>query len=76
MKSIQRISELRTALWAMQSELGKGHITDAQAVAAKIDYELEEWGFDLMRIPRDDRHKCRSVNGFYHHDTKPENLYD
>jgi membrane-bound lytic murein transglycosylase MltF len=67
MKIRHRISELRQSIVAVQSELGKGHITDAQALAAKIDRALEDWSFDLMRIPSDERQSYRSPNAFYHH---------
>ena len=66
MRIRNRISELRQSLHIMQSELGKCHIGDAQALAAKIDHTLEEWSFDLMHIPPDDRQKYRSSNGFYY----------
>ncbi|WP_336967657.1 hypothetical protein [Sphingobium aromaticiconvertens] len=67
MKVKRRISELRQSIVAVQSELGKGHITDAQALAAEIDRALEEWSFDLMRIPPDERQSYRSPNAYYHH---------
>ena len=65
MKIMRRISQLRQSIDNVQSELGKGHITDAQAFAAKIDIVLEEWSLDLMRIPPDERKSYRSVNAYY-----------
>ena len=66
MNTRRKVAGFRDRIAEMQCELAKGHIGSAQAYAAAIDRDLEEWHFDLMHILPSERQKYRSPNGYYY----------
>lgn len=67
MKNTQKVDKLIRSLNAVQGELVRGHISKAKAFAAKLEYELNEFNFDLMRIPPSERQKYRCPSAYYRH---------
>jgi len=66
-KNTQKVDKLIRSLNAVQGELVRGHISKAKAFAAKLEYELNEFNFDLMRIPPAERQKYRCPSAYYRH---------
>lgn len=67
MNNRQKVDGLIRSLNAIQGELGKGRISKAKAFAAKLEYELNEYNLDLLRIPRCERPKYRCPSAYYRH---------
>lgn len=67
MNNRQKVDGLIRSLNAIQGELGKGRVGKAKAFAAKLEYELNEWSLDLMRIPPAERQKYRCPSAYYRH---------
>lgn len=65
MNNAQKVDELIRSLNAVQGELGRGHIEKAKAFAANLEYELNEFSLDLMRIPPAERPRYRCPSPYY-----------
>ncbi|MBB2969841.1 hypothetical protein [Mesorhizobium sp. RMAD-H1] len=66
MRTIRRVSTLAALLDEIQSELGRAQVEAAQRLAAEMAGQLEDWRFDLLRIPHEERSRYQAPNGYWY----------
>lgn len=71
MKTAHRISALANQLNELQACLGRAggqpskSVMEAQRIAAKLAYSLEEWHLETLHIPETERCLYRTHNPYY-----------